>query len=192
MQIQYQFNIDKAIAAMVVFLRRLGPMDKLKLVKLLYLADRDCFLKDGHPTTGDTPVAMDHGPVPSACLDVLNGEMPSKAFSFLHMRDTEVSPDPNPPSAPTNLITSEEASVLEQTAQKYGSLTTSQLYRLVHELPEYKDAHVPGTSMPIPFAKILQHYGSEEQFRHGRPVITRQMWQYLVCPFPQPEPALDA
>lgn len=192
MQIQYQFNIDKAIATMVVFLRRLGPMDKLKLIKLLYLSDRDCFLTDGHPITGDKPVAMDHGPVPTACLDVLNGEIPSNAYSFLHVRDAEVSLDPNPPSAPAEPFTAEETSVLEQTMQKYGSLSTSQLYRLVHELPEYKDAHVPGTSTPITFAKILQHYGSEEQFSHGRPVITRRMRQYLNCPFPQPEPALDA
>lgn len=192
MQIQYQFNVEKAIATMMVFLRRLGPMDKLKLIKLLYLADRDCFLVEGHPITGDTPFAMDHGPVPSACLDVLNGEIPSQAFSFLHVRDTEVSLDPNPPSDPTYLLTAEEAGVIEQTLQKYGSLTTSQLYRLVHELPEYKDAHLPGTSAPIPFAKILQYHGSQEQFRHGRPVITRQMRKYLLCPFPQPEPALDA
>jgi uncharacterized phage-associated protein len=192
MQIQYQFNVDKAIATMVLFLRRLGPMDKLKLIKLLYLADRECFLRDGHPITGDTPVAMDHGPVPSACLDVLNGEIPSQAFSFLHVRDTEVSLDPNPPSAPIEPFTAEEASVLEQTVQEYGSLATSELYRFVHQLPEYKDAHIPGTSTPIPFAKILQHYGSEEQFRHGRPVITRQMRRHLVCPFTQPEPALDA
>jgi uncharacterized phage-associated protein len=192
MQIQYQFNLDKAIATMVVFLRRLGPMDKLKLIKLLYLADRDCFLMDGHPITGDTPVAMDHGPVPSACLDVLNGEIASHAFSFLHVRDTEVSLDPNPPGAQTDSFTAEEASVLDNTIQKYGSMSTSDLYRFVHQLPEYKDTHVPGTSTPIGFAKILQHYGSEEQFRHGRPVITRQMRQYLVCPFPQPEPALDA
>src|SRR3990172_8253669 len=97
MKIQYQFNVDKAIATMVIFLRRLGSLDKLKLVKLLYLADRDCFLKHGHPITGDTPVAMDHGPVPSACLDVLNCDIPSQAFSFLHINDTEVRLDPNPP-----------------------------------------------------------------------------------------------
>jgi uncharacterized phage-associated protein len=187
MNIQYRFSVDKAIALMVVFLRRLGPMDKLKLIKLLYLADRDCFLKEGHPITGDTPVAMDHGPVPSACLDVLNGEIPSRAFRFLHVRDTEVALDPNPPPAGAEAFTPGEAAVIEQTLDTYGKMSTAQLYRLVHDLPEYKAVHNPGTSIPIPFAKILQYHGSEDQFRHGRPVITREMRKHLVCPFPESE-----
>ena len=187
MKIQYQFNVDKAIATMVIFLRRLGSLDKLKLLKLLYLADRDCFLKYGHPITGDTPVAMDHGPVPSACLDVLNGEIPSQVFSFLHVRDNEISLEPNPSRMRSEEFTPEETDVIEQTLKTYGPMSTSQLYRLVHDLPEYKDSHNPGTSTPIPFAKILQHYGTEDQFRHGRPVITREMRRHLLCPFTQSE-----
>ena len=84
MKIQYQFDADKAVAAMVAILRHTGTIDKLKLIKLLYLADRDCFLEYGHPITGDRPVAMPHGPVPSGCLHVLNGDIESSVFLFLH------------------------------------------------------------------------------------------------------------
>ncbi len=186
MKIQYQFDVDKAVAAMVAILRYTGPTDKLKLIKLLYLADRDCFLSFGHPITGDQPVAMDHGPVPSGCLDVLNGEIESQVFSVLHVTDCTVALDD---SLPPNMeeLTDDESRTLKQTLDEYGRLTTGQLYRLVHELPEYRDCHIPGTSADIPFERILQHHGTEDQFRHGRPVVTRKMRRHLACPFPQSE-----
>lgn len=186
MRIQYQFDVDKAVATMVALLRRIGPTDKLKLVKLLYLADRNCFLEFGHPITGDQPVAMKHGPVPSGCLNVLNGEIESQVFSFLHVRDREVALDQAPPPD-LEKFADHETQILEQTLEEYGGMTTGQLYCLVHELPEYKDCYVPGTSTAIPFERILQHHGTEDQFRQGRPVISREMRRYLTCPFPQSE-----
>lgn len=186
MKIEYQFDVEKAVATMVTLLKDIGPTDKLKLIKLLYLADRDCFLEFGHPITGDQPVAMDHGPVPSACLDVLNGEIDSDVFSFLHVRDRTVELDEAVPSDMKG-FTDEEAQVLKKTLEKYGHMSTGELYRLVHRLPEYKDCHVRGTSADIPFEKILEHHGTEDQFRQGRPVITRQMRKYLTCPFPRSE-----
>ena len=186
MRIQYQFDVDKAVTMMVSILRHTGPIDKLKLIKLLYLADRDCFLAFGHPITGDQPVAMDHGPVPSGCLDVLNGEVESQLFSFLHLADRTVALDEAPP-ADVEGLADDEIGILGQTLEQYGHLSTGELYRLVHELSEYKDCYVSGTSAIISFEKILRHYGSEDQFRNGRPVITRQMRRYLRCPFPRSE-----
>jgi len=186
MQIQFQFNVSKAIGAMVMLIDRLGSMDKLKLIKLLYFMDRDCFLQHGHPVTGDKSVAMDHGPVQSACLNVLNGDIPSNIFQFLHLRDREVSR--NNLGLPIRVqFSSDETAVIEQVIKTYGGLTTAQLYHRVHELPEYKESYVAGTSTLIPFSKILQHYGTEDQFRHGRPVITAKMREYLDCPFPDSE-----
>ena len=186
MKIQYQFDIDKAIATMVAFLKHIEPTDKLKLIKLLYLADRDCFLEFGHPITGDQPVAMKHGPVPSGCLDVLNGEMESKVFSFLHVHDKTVT---LATAAPSDLyeFADHEKQIVENTIRKYGNMTTPEIYDAVHDLPEYQDCYIPGTSTKIPYEKILRHHGTEDQYRQGRPVITRQMRNYLACPFPRSE-----
>lgn len=189
MRIEYQFNADKAVAAMARLVSGTGPTDKLKLVKLLYLSDRDCFLKHGHPITGDQPVAMDHGPVPSGCLDVLNGQIQSDVFSFLHVQDKTVTPERNPSGCAVEL-SEHESKVLQDVLDQYGWMSTSQLYRLVHDLPEYKECHVPGTSTPIPFEKILKHHGTEDQYRNGRAVITREMRKHLICPFPRSEPPI--
>lgn len=186
MVIRYQFDVDKAVATMVAILRHTGAIDKLKLIKLLYLADRDSFLALGHPITGDRPVAMDHGPVPSGCLDVLDGKIESQVSSVLHVLDHTVTLGD---SSPTDMgdLADDESRILRQTLDKYGHLTTGQLYRLVHELREYRDCHISGTSADIPFEKILKHYGTEDQFRNGRPVVTRAMRRHLACPFPRSE-----
>lgn len=50
-----------------------GTIAVLKLVKLLYLADRESLRRYGEPITYDSPVSMPKGPVLSRSLDLING-----------------------------------------------------------------------------------------------------------------------
>lgn len=50
-----------------------GTINVLKLVKLLYLADRESLDRYGMPISFDAVVAMPHGPVLSTTLDLING-----------------------------------------------------------------------------------------------------------------------
>lgn len=54
-----------------------GQMSHLKLMKLLYLADRESFRLRGRSISGDRMVAMPHGPVLSGTLELINGCAPS-------------------------------------------------------------------------------------------------------------------
>jgi uncharacterized phage-associated protein len=56
---------DRRVAQMAAYLlsREKGRMNHLKLMKLLYLADRESMKRHGQPISGDRFVAMDHGPV---------------------------------------------------------------------------------------------------------------------------------
>lgn len=47
----------------------------LKLVKLLYLADREALARYGEPITYDIPVSMDQGPALSRVLNLVNGDV---------------------------------------------------------------------------------------------------------------------
>ncbi len=52
-------------------------MSYMKLIKLLYLADREAIFLWGRPLTGDTYISMDNGPVLSKVLDKINyGKVP--------------------------------------------------------------------------------------------------------------------
>ena len=57
------FFADKACASVSI----------LKLVKLMYLADRESMRRHGRPISYDTLVSMLHGPVLSQTLDLING-----------------------------------------------------------------------------------------------------------------------
>jgi len=49
-------------------------MSYLKLIKLLYIIDREALLRWGRPLTGDRYVSMDHGPVLSQTLNLITEE----------------------------------------------------------------------------------------------------------------------
>ncbi|MCK4275964.1 MAG: SocA family protein, partial [Phycisphaerae bacterium] len=61
--IQFKWRPDKAIQATAYLVGKLGKVDKIKLIKLLYIADRDHFLQHGAPITGDDQYALNKGPV---------------------------------------------------------------------------------------------------------------------------------
>lgn len=72
------FNEHKAAQAAAYLLNKCGgSMSHLKLIKLLYLTDRESLDQYGEPMTWDRFVSMPHGPVPSVTLNLLNGDAQS-------------------------------------------------------------------------------------------------------------------
>ena len=59
------------VESLYYLLKKLGPTDKVKLVKLLYFADKYHLIKYGRTITNDEYWAMPHGPVGSNAKDVL-------------------------------------------------------------------------------------------------------------------------
>ena len=54
-----------------------GSMPHLKLMKLMYLAERESMSRHGFTMTGDYFVSMPHGPVLSLTLNHINDAVPS-------------------------------------------------------------------------------------------------------------------
>jgi uncharacterized phage-associated protein len=61
-----------AIETIFYLLKKIGPADKIKIIKLVYLADKYHLLRYGRTVTGDDYYAMEHGPVGSTIKDVLS------------------------------------------------------------------------------------------------------------------------
>lgn len=69
-----RLDTAKAIQAVGVVLRREGKRSgRLRLLKLLYIADRKCLAETGAFLLGSKFVAMKHGPLHSEVLDLING-----------------------------------------------------------------------------------------------------------------------
>src|ERR1700712_384885 len=79
-----RFNEAKATQAAARLLRnRGGRMSYMKLIKLLYLADREALARWGRPITTDSYVSMKHGPVLSGVLNLItDGEDPAAGQTF--------------------------------------------------------------------------------------------------------------
>lgn len=76
----FRWNFKKAVEAAGVVLRmaRGKRMRYIRLLKLLYIADRVSLQETGRPITGDRVVAMEHGPVLSRLYDCIKGEYPDQ------------------------------------------------------------------------------------------------------------------
>jgi uncharacterized phage-associated protein len=74
-----RFNERKATQAAAYLLkRRGGKMSYMKLIKLLYFADRVALSRFGRPITTDRYVSMDRGPVLSHILWRPTGTAPAR------------------------------------------------------------------------------------------------------------------
>lgn len=190
MRISFQFAPDKATQAIAYILRALsGQEDKVKLMKLLYIADRDNFILHGAPITGDDQYAMPHGPVPSGTLNLINGEYPDFAepiYDYIGLNDYRVclKQDPGEP-----LLRHAEIQTLDRVIAQHGDKHTWSLVGETHEYPEYKEHYRANTSRLIPYESILKHY-NKDAVLHNRPVISRNIARQMRCPFTKSEPDL--
>jgi uncharacterized phage-associated protein len=69
-----RLDVEKAVQAVGVILRREGKRaTRLRILKLLYIADRECLERTGSFLLGSKVIAMKHGPLHSEVLDLING-----------------------------------------------------------------------------------------------------------------------
>ena len=93
MSTRMRFNEKKATQAAARFLRHSnGRMNYMKLIKLLYIADRDALTRWGRPITTDSYFSLKHGPVLSQVLDLITEEpnpLACRTFWSEHISDPE-------------------------------------------------------------------------------------------------------
>jgi uncharacterized phage-associated protein len=171
MPLIYQFNLAKAVQVAALIVERLGETDKIKLIKLIYLADREHFIRTGMPITGDRQVAMPFGPVPSNTLDAINGQVPGAdelVFRFLHVTNNKIRLHKSPGKA---ALSADEVESLNKVLKAHGKKAPWALADETHRLPEYNACYVEGTSTTIPYESIAKASGDKRRFRHERVVI---------------------
>lgn len=166
MLIKMRFNEVKATQAAARILRnRGGRMSYMKLIKLLYLADREALARWGRNITTDNYVSMPHGPVLSHVLDLITDQPnPFLAVTFWarHISEPERYEIALKAEPTGDLLSEAEDELLDEIFKKYGHLTRWQIVEFAHTLPEWKDPN--GSAFPIELADILtaQHKKPEE------------------------------
>jgi len=163
MPIQMHFNEVKATQAAARLLReRGGRMKYLKLIKLLYLADREALSRWGRPITTDSYFSMDHGPVLGQVLKRIDdGAGPGEpTFWTSHIVpcgdwDVMLTADPS-----DGQLSKAEDRVLDEVFEQYGHQNRWDIVKYVHTLPEWQDPS--GGAIPIAYRDILKALNKSE------------------------------
>lgn len=117
-------------------------VDKMKILKLIWLADKLHLRKFGRPIVGDTYYAMKHWPVASGILNICNKNteyidesyipyieeyIVMKWHSLYSVKEADISQ-----------FSETDIEVLGQVYSIFGDLTTHQLVEVTHKYPEWK------------------------------------------------------
>ncbi len=161
---------ERKVAQMAAFFldKRGGCMSHLKLMKLLYLADRESLAQFGAPISGDSPVAMPHGPVLSMTLDLMDGNVRPSQDGW----DAWVTAKENyEVSLARSLLSRDELDELSDNDidtlsvvwDRFGQMDRWAIRDYTHDhCPEWKDPQ--GSSAPIGYDEIFRALGrSAEQ-----------------------------
>ena len=156
LNMRLRFNEAKVTQAAGLFLKkRGGKMSYMKLLKLLYLTDREALVRWGRPVTTDVYVSMDHGPVLSKTLDIINegpdsieGRIWAQYISAASNYEVSLLED-----TPTTELSRAEEKLIDEIFCKFGAYSRWQIRDYVHTLPEWTDPH--GSAVPIRYSDIL-------------------------------------
>lgn len=163
MNFRLSFNERKATQAAALLLRlRGGRMSYMKLVKLLYLADREALLRWGRPISTDRHVSMDRGPVLSRVLELATeggdpGEPSAWSASISAPGNYEVALKAD---AGDDELSEAEISLIGEVFAEHGAKSRWELVHFTHTLPEWIDPR--GGAIPISHRDILKAGGRSE------------------------------
>jgi uncharacterized phage-associated protein len=135
-------------------------MSHLKLMKLLYLVEREALLRWRRPIFFDCCVSMDKGPVLSRVLNTLHGECETeelwqKTISPPTNYEVRLLEDPG-----TDSLSDAEEQLIKETFERFGKMSRWEICDYTHDLPEWQDPH--GSSIPIEYRDILREAGKTQ------------------------------
>jgi uncharacterized phage-associated protein len=133
-----QFDLEKAIQAVGVVLRHEGlTSDRVRLLKLLYIADRRSLEKFGRPIIGSKMVALPYGPLHSHILDLIHDKHvgTSRWASFFRNHGVRVELVQQPD---VGLLSKQEIDLLAEVAIEFAETDDWDLvHKVTHKFVEY-------------------------------------------------------
>lgn len=157
------FNERKAAQVAAFFCEKQGRnIAVLKLIKLIYLADRASMAQTGFPITNDCLVSMPHGPVNSMTLNLVDGNVASEVWSDL-LRDRSnymIGLRRDRSDEDIEELSELDLEILESVWKEFGHMDRWQIRDWTHNnCPEWEDPN--GSCAPIPHSRVLKYLGVE-------------------------------
>lgn len=160
------YGVRKAAQVIAFFAKcEGGTINVLKVVKLVYLADREALSVFDAPILCDNFVSMPHGPVNSLTLNQINGTAEDSVGwdEFITDRAQHSVGLKNPDLKIQDLdeISQAEMKVLHLIWSRFGKMSGFELVEYTHKnCPEWEDPQ--GSSNPIPLERIFKFLGKPD------------------------------
>jgi uncharacterized phage-associated protein len=158
--IHFKFDEKKAVQSAVLLLNKNGgKMNYMKLIKLLYLAEREALDRFQRPIIGDSYCSLPKGPILSRVLDRINNEEePGNISEWGQHIATKGYDVVVQQEAGEDELSEIEISILEEIYDKFKGFNQYQMVDFCHRtLTEWNDPN--GSSLPIPVENILAALG---------------------------------
>jgi hypothetical protein len=157
-------NVEKLIQSCAYVLRKYDHhLNYTKLIKLLYLSDKEALRDSIQTISGDSYVSMKNGPVLTTLFDLIKGSAEDKdAQSLWNARFCRDGYDLVSLSdrIPNGELSRYEKEVIDKTDSRFHDKTYSEMIQYVHRsdvCPEWRD---PGRgAVPIQFEDVLRSIG---------------------------------
>lgn len=158
----FRFNFEKSLQAAGVLLSLdNNRMERIRLLKLLYIADRELLARTGRTITGDRAVAMNHGPVLSQIYELINGHAPNSSewdqYIYTENRSVQLQRHPG-----RDELSQRELEKLAEVTDRYRDVDDWSLSDAAHGFPEWSHNYREGTSSAIPRREVLAAQGKED------------------------------
>lgn len=162
---QLRFHFEKSLQAAVLLSLEDGRMPYLRLLKLLYIADREMLAETAMPITSDRACAMKYGPVLSRIYSLImatdsrfdewSRRIQTKGYAV------KLIDDPGRGS-----LSKGEIEKLIDVSDRYRSQDHWELSDLTHDFPEWQSHWPNGAtngSYPIPWEEIPRAQGHGDE-----------------------------
>jgi uncharacterized phage-associated protein len=154
------FKSRKAAQICAYFALSAGKsIEKLKLIKLVYLSERDFISQSGLPMLYDEFFSLMHGPICSNTLNGINEEIDRDTWSqYTSLHGNDVRSVKNFKRKDYDEISDAELDVLNAIWTRFGWMTASQIRKYTHKnCPEYTE--VEEGRIPISYRELYEALG---------------------------------
>ena len=137
-----------------------GSIEKLKLIKLIYLTERRFLQEHEHPMLFDELYSLPHGPICSSTLNGIDGIIHEAVWDQCIARDgNEISPVKRFARDDFDELSDAEIDIADRIWRRFGRMTASQLRNYSHrKCPEYTE--IERGRIPISYREILEALGN--------------------------------
>jgi uncharacterized phage-associated protein len=161
----FRFDQEKTLQAIGILLqcnKETKSDSYMRILKLLYMADRKSIKETGRPVTGDRFMAMERGPVLSQTYDIIKGtDSCSVKWSEFVVRDSYNIRLIQTPGI--GKLCKYEIELLEGLWEEFREFDEWDLVRKTHEFQEWKNNECGKSSKPIPLKDVLEAVGQADK-----------------------------